>query len=442
MTPASSGARSASPLPGARTPAAPSGPAAATPPGREMAIVCRGISKRYKIYKKSAHRVLEALSFHKLHLHQDLWALTDVTLDLPAGTALGVVGSNGAGKSTLLKILTRTTYPSFGTFSVNGKVSALLELGAGFHPDFSGRDNIYMNAALLGFTRQEIEERYQAIVDFSELGEFIERPVRIYSSGMYMRLGFSIAMAMDPEIIIIDEILAVGDQHFQKKCIDKIHEYRDDGRTILFCSHTLYHVRQICDRAIWLLDGRVHRDGSPIDVTNEYSAYERRRTKDAMRWMDHRPDEKAARHKEYPSLTKILFTRMGSKTPVEVVKTGDDVDVHVWYEMPDKSIDFNIGVAINRVDNIQCFGASCNHDEVAIDKTGYAVFHIKSLPLLAGEFNVAVYIADEKSLVIYDQNIDEVSFKVEYQGYELGLFRAQIEWGFIEDDAPKGGRAK
>jgi len=423
-----------------------SAPAPATPPataaGRPLAIACRGLSKRYKIYKKSAHRVLEALTLQRLMLHQDLWALTDVTLELPAGTALGVVGSNGAGKSTLLKILTRTTYPSHGTFSVNGKVSALLELGAGFHPDFSGRDNIYMNASLLGFSRQEIEERYQAIVEFSELGDFIERPVRIYSSGMYMRLGFSIAMAMDPEVIIIDEILAVGDQHFQKKCIDKIHEYRDDGRTILFCSHTLYHVRQICDRAIWLLDGRVQRDGNPIDVTNEYSAYERRRTKDAMRWMDHRPQERVGKHKEYPSITKILFTRAGSKTPVDVVKTGDDVDVHVWYEMPDKSIDFNIGVAINRVDNIQCFGASCNHDEVAIDKTGYALFKIKRLALLAGEFNVAVYIADEKSLVIYDQNIDEVSFKVDYQGYELGLFRADIEWGFHEDASSKGGRAR
>ncbi len=413
-----------------------------SPPGREIAVVCQHLSKRYKIYSKGAHRVLEALTFHRLHLHQELWALTDISLEVPAGTALGIVGSNGAGKSTLLKILTRTTYPSSGVFEVNGKVSALLELGAGFHPDFSGRDNIYMNASLLGFSRQEIDERYQAIVEFSELGEFIERPVRIYSSGMYMRLGFSIAMAMDPEIIIIDEILAVGDQHFQKKCIDKIHEYREDGRTILFCSHTLYHVRQICDRAIWLHDGRIHRDGLPIEVTNEYSAYERRRTKDAMRWVEHRPQERKGKQPEYPSLVKVLFTRADSKEPVDVVKTGDDVDVHVWYEMPDKSIDFNIGVAINRVDNIQCFGASCNHDEVTIEKTGYAVFHIQSLPLLAGEFNVAVYLADEKSLVIYDQNIDEVNFKVLYEGYELGLFRADIEWGFREDEPPRTGKGR
>ncbi len=398
----------------------------------EDSIVCKDLTKTYKLYRQSMHRLLEFLSFNKLHLHQDLHALKGVNLTVEKSTALGVIGSNGAGKSTLLKILSRTSYPTGGSFAVNGKVSSLLELGAGFHFDFSGRDNIYLNGSVLGFTKEEIDERYDDIVQFSELGDFIEKPIRIYSSGMVMRLGFSVAVSMDPEVLIIDEILAVGDQHFQKKCIDKIHSFKNAGRTILFCSHSLYHVRQICDRVIWIRDGQVEMDGNPIEVTNEYANYERKLFRDVARKDVQKGTEKSQRRQNLPFLTKVRLTRTGSDEDLEVVKSGEDVEVKIWYEIPDHSVHFNLGVSVNRMDDIQCFGSSSLHEGVPVEKNGYAVFRINKLRLLAGEFTISVFIADEHSMMALDQMVDIVEFKVEHDGYEVGIFRGDVEWIFEE----------
>lgn len=398
----------------------------------EYAIVTENLSKTYKIYRQSIHRVFEALSFGKLKYHQDLRALEGINLSVEKGTALGVIGSNGAGKSTLLKILSNTSYPTGGSFQVDGKVSSLLELGAGFHFDFSGRDNIYLNGSVLGFTQEEINDRYNDIVQFSELGDFIEKPIRIYSSGMVMRLGFSVAVSMDPEVLIIDEILAVGDQHFQKKCIDKIHSFKNRGRTILFCSHSLYHVRQICDRVVWIKDGMVEMDGNPIEVTNEYANYERKLFREASR-RDVREDSGQRRRGEnLPFLKKAVLTLADSDEEVETVRTGDTVELKIHYEVPDPSVSFNLGVSVNRLDDIQCFGSSSLHEGVPVQKSGHAVFRINNLRLLAGEFTISVYIADENSMMALDQMIDVIEFKVEHDGYEVGIFRGDIEWIFEE----------
>jgi ABC-type polysaccharide/polyol phosphate transport system ATPase subunit len=406
----------------------------------DYAVETWDLSKKYKLYQKSYHRIFEAMSGQRRRYHQELWALRDVNLKIGRGSVLGIIGSNGAGKSTLLKILTGTSYPTTGGFLVNGKVSALLELGAGFHPDFTGRDNIYMNASILGFTREEIDAKYDEIVTFSELGDFINQPVRIYSTGMVMRLGFSVAISMDPDVMIIDEILAVGDQHFQKKCIDRIHSFKDRGKTILFCSHTLYHVRQICDRAIWIKHGRIERDGNPIEVTNEYANFERRLFKEAMtREAKHYEHVSGTRKRELPFIINIELTNAGDTTPVRVLRTGQDFDVRVRYEVPDRSVKVNLGVAINRSDGIFCFGSSIDHDKVDWETArGFAIYRVQNLRLLAGEYNVSVYLADDKSLVVYDSKPEEIEFKVEYAGYEIGLFLPDRQWIFPEHSGNGG----
>ncbi|MBI1852400.1 MAG: ABC transporter ATP-binding protein [Planctomycetes bacterium] len=408
----------------------------------DFAVKTWDLSKKYKLYKKSYHRVLEALSGQRKRYHEELWALRDVNIEVAKGSVLGIVGSNGAGKSTLLKLLTGTSYPTTGRMQVNGKISALLELGAGFHPDFTGHDNIYMNASILGFTHDEIDEKYEDIVRFSELGDFIQQPVRIYSSGMVMRLGFSVAISMDPDVMIIDEILAVGDQHFQKKCIDRIHSFKERGKTILFCSHTLYHVRQICDRAIWIKQGRVEMDGNPIDVTNEYGNFERRLFKEAMTHeAKHYAYVSGTEKKELPFIESVELSPAGKNAPIRTLRTGQDFDVTVRYTIPDRKMKVNVGVAINRADGIFCFGSSIDHDKIDFESQGgIAVYRVQNLRLLAGEYNVSVYLADDKSLVVYDQKPEELEFKVEYSGYHIGLFLPDSQWVFPKNS--QNGRSE
>ena len=196
--------------------------------------------------------------------------LRNINLNIEKGETVALIGTNGSGKSTLLKLMTKIIYPTKGTIKTHGKLTSLLELGAGFHPDFTGRENIYFNASIFGLTAAEIDRRVDEIIKFSELEEFIDAPVRTYSSGMYMRLAFSVAINVDAEILLIDEILAVGDQHFQDKCFAKLHELKDSGRTIVIVSHSLEAVEKLCKRAIWIYNGEVRLDGNTKDVIKEY----------------------------------------------------------------------------------------------------------------------------------------------------------------------------
>lgn len=239
---------------------------------RPVVLSAQGVGKHFKIYKDKPMTLRDrALSFiHKSY--EEFWALKDVTLEIHKGEAVGLIGHNGCGKSTLLKLFTRIIYPERGTITVKGQVSSLLELGAGFHPDFTGRENIYTNASIFGLKKKEIDQKLQEIIDFSELGEFIDNPVRTYSSGMYMRLAFSVAIHVNPEILLVDEILAVGDSNFQKKCMDKILQFKRQGVTIVIVSHDLATIERVCDRAVWLDGGVIRREGTPKPVTTAYLA--------------------------------------------------------------------------------------------------------------------------------------------------------------------------
>lgn len=236
----------------------------------ENAIEIRDMYKHFKVMYDKPTTLKEKLMFWNRNEYEIHTVLKDINLDIKKGETVALIGVNGSGKSTLLKLMTKILYPNKGTVKTYGKLTSLLELGAGFHPDFTGRENIYFNAAIFGLTRNEIDSRLDDIISFSELGHFIDNPVRTYSSGMYMRLAFSIAINVDAEILLIDEILAVGDQHFQEKCFSKLTELKNSDKTIVIVTHSLGQVKQLCSRAIWVYEGEIKLDDKPDKVIDEY----------------------------------------------------------------------------------------------------------------------------------------------------------------------------
>ncbi|WP_035462279.1 ABC transporter ATP-binding protein [Alicyclobacillus macrosporangiidus] len=230
------------------------------------------VSKKFKIYREKSHSIKELLLRKKRNVYEEYWALKDISFNVTCGTTVGIIGRNGSGKSTMLKIVAKILYPDAGVVHVRGRVSALLELGAGFQPDYTGRENIYLNGSILGLTKKEIDSHVDEIIEFSELGRFIDTPVRNYSSGMYMRLAFAIAVTTNPDILIIDEVLAVGDEQFQKKCFDKLHEFKRQGKSILFVSHSDSLVEKFCDEVILLHNGQLLDRGKPKEVFTTYRA--------------------------------------------------------------------------------------------------------------------------------------------------------------------------
>lgn len=241
-------------------------------PKPEPIIYLKHLSKKYPIYDRPSQKLLEMLTFRKRQFHRDFWALKDVDLEVDRGTTLGIIGMNGSGKSTLLQIIAGILRQTRGDSYVRGTVSALLELGAGFNPEFTGRENVFMHGAINGLTHAEVEERYPRIAEFAEIGEFIDHPVKTYSSGMFVRLAFAVAIHVDPEILLVDEALAVGDLVFQHRCINRIRQMKREGRTIIFVTHDLQALSQFCDRAILLDRGRKIEDGSPELVVQKYHA--------------------------------------------------------------------------------------------------------------------------------------------------------------------------
>lgn len=234
-------------------------------------IIVDNVYKTFNVYLDRANTIKEKLLFFKSRNRKEKReVLKGINLKIKKGEVVALIGTNGSGKSTLLKLMTKIIYPNKGKIYTEGKLTSLLELGAGFHPDFSGRENIYFNASIFGLTKKEIDERLEDIIEFSELRPFIDNPVRTYSSGMYMRLAFSVAINVDADILLIDEILSVGDEHFQNKCFDKMRELKAKGKTMVFVTHSMQSVRNLCDRAVWLCNGEIKMDGETNTVVDEY----------------------------------------------------------------------------------------------------------------------------------------------------------------------------
>lgn len=286
----------------------------------ENAIEVRNMSKRFKVDYDKAHTLKDKLLFWRtshVEIHE---VLKNINMDIKKGETVALIGTNGSGKSTLLKLMTKIIFPNEGTIETNGKLTSLLELGAGFHQDFTGRENIYFNASIFGLTRKEIDARIQDIIDFSELGEFIDHPVRTYSSGMYMRLAFSVAINVDAEILLIDEILAVGDQHFQEKCYRKLKELKDSDKTIVIVTHSLDVVKDLCDRAVWIYKGELKLDGDPIYVIDEY-------LKQVA--LDHKEEKKKAIAEGKHRFKGAVFIDK-PKDFVKVQQTSEVLKCHGW----------------------------------------------------------------------------------------------------------------
>lgn len=390
------------------------------------------LDKVYKVYARPIDRLLEVLS--RRPRHRAFEALQGVSFELQRGESLGLIGENGAGKSTLLKILSGVTAPSRGEVKVLGRVASLLELGMGFHPELTGRQNIRLGAAMMGFSGEEVQAKIPEIIEFAELAEFIDRPVKTYSSGMTMRLGFAIAVQVEPEILIIDEALSVGDGYFQKKCMDRIRALLDRGCTFLFCSHAMYYVSTFCRRALWLRGGRIEALGAVEKVVHEYEAF---------------LSQKARRlpHEEVPGTLAPGPARLSAARLVGAAADGTlayrgALEVDVSWQSDDPALEFHLAIAIDRNDGVQVCTFSSHHDgrPPLRGRREYQLrLEVPELPMVRGVYELCIFLLDESALHVYDQRRVLDAFAIEANEYEFALLRVDHQWVERGEVLPEAG---
>jgi ABC-type polysaccharide/polyol phosphate transport system ATPase subunit len=429
------------------------------------AIEVRGVSKTYRRYGRRKQfgtlksALLSGRGLRDLNPSETFEALRDVSFDVAAGRTFGIVGRNGSGKSTMLKLIAGIGKPTAGTVTVQGRVSALIELGAGFHPEISGRENVYINGMMLGLTKQAIAARFDEIVEFAELQEFIDAPVKTYSSGMYMRLGFAVAIHVDPDVLLVDEVLAVGDEAFTHKCLDKFSELRRRGRTVLLVTHSLDLVTRFCDEALWLDAGVVRAEGDPRRVVDAYlldvariedAALERApiaepaASESGTRTPDPRsriPDPESPQ-----DMFRAIEGRWGSRE-VEIVgvdliggdgrgtrvfESGDPLEVRLRVHAPQPVNDVVFGVGIFNADGICCYGTNTKIDgatAAAMSGSGEVRFSIERLDLIDGTYKLDVA-AHRENGAPYDYHRLLYTIRVSSRLKESGIFRPPHRWAF------------
>ncbi|MEJ8322437.1 ABC transporter ATP-binding protein [Kosakonia sacchari] len=394
-----------------------------------VTVEVNGVSKCYFIYANPKYRLLgpianklrEITGFPEKKYYKEHWALKNINFAIERGDSVGVVGKNGAGKSTLLQMLTGTLSPTSGSIKVNGRVAALLELGAGFNPEFTGQENIYMNASILGLTKEEINARYDEIVSFADIGDFINQPVKTYSSGMYVRLAFAVAANIQPDILIIDEALAVGDIRFQLKCLKHMNALKDNGTTILFVSHSPEQVKRFCNKALWIDGGMIRASGSANDVCDRYN--------DFMYQIQHADSSNnESRQQKQGTPARIISTKLNTN----YLKTGENLLLTIEYQVNDEVVDgLMVGAALYSSERKYLYGINTGLDNYAIaNKKGiYTIdYKIPVLPLLPGSFSFDIGIMGDRSLIGFDYITDAEKFTV-YNDYEgEGIFCIEHEW--------------
>jgi lipopolysaccharide transport system ATP-binding protein len=438
-------------------------PAAIQPP---PVLRVQSVSKEYKLYPTPRSR-LRALLTGKA-THRSHWALRDVSFELQRGECIGVIGDNGAGKSSLLKLLAGTLQPSQGHIDRVGRVTAILELGAGFHPDFSGRDNLYFGGSLIGISREEMERLEPEIIEFCELGEALDRPVKTYSSGMTVRLAFALVTAVQPDVLIIDEALAVGDQHFQKKCVERITAFRNSGCTILFCSHSPYHIRHLCDRALWLKAGQVAQFGGTEEVLAAYDVYTRQReagdlaeaTQPMAPALPMDSESADSCGAAASAVVETVPSPAGSVAPVTSVATADggggacilSVDVSHLAEPQNgqpavlQGQDLvvtikargrgaerpHIGFMIEQSKGVGITSLATHEDGAhpvqQPDGTWCSVLTFPDLPLHSGDYVISAFLFDETGLAVYDEWFQFMHFRFIFPKPLPGLVRLPHHW--------------
>ena len=362
--------------------------------------------------------------------HTPIHALGGVDFELRAGESLAVLGENGAGKSTLLKILSGVTVPSEGSMDVRGRVASLLELGMGFHPELTGRQNIRLNAAMMGLDDAAIAERTPSIIEFSELGAFIDRPVKTYSTGMAMRLGFAVAAQLEPDVLIVDEALSVGDGYFQKKCMDRIRDLLEGGTTLLFCSHAMYYVTTFCRRALWLRDGRPVVMGPVEEVVREYELF--------LLEKETLGKEQAEGLERSAAKISGVWICPNDDQPGEPVSTaggrvqvrpGQSLGVEVeWTSVTDSGL-FHVGIGIDRIDGVEVLSLATHlSGESPRAGSGRIRLQIPELPMVKGEFDLNLYLLDEHGTHVYDRRQVARAFTLVSDDRPLGLVRCDHYW--------------
>ena len=411
----------------------------------EFVIKLENVSKRFETISEKPQSFLETIiarfslrhrNKYQKSVHQTLWAVKDVQFAVKAGESLGILGRNGSGKSTLLKLITRIIRPNTGRIMVAGRVSALLELGTGFHPDLTGRENVYLNASLIGLEKEYIDAHFNSIVSFSGLADFIDMPVKFYSSGMYMRLAFSIAVYIQPQILIVDEILAVGDQAFQEKCINHIFEMKRRGVTIILVSHSLDVMRQLCDRLIWMDKGVVCADGEPEIVIQKYLDYLQENTYQPLQ-MSKEEQEKPEVLRLGDQTVEITAVRLLNEDQEETEDfiTGQPLTIEINYMAHKQVSDPEFGLAIYRKDGVQVNGPNNQFGGFpisSIEGEGKVFYHISALPLLPGGYEVSVAVHDTHDVFTYDHRVKEFYFRVDSRGTRevYGLVQIPAKWSW------------
>ncbi|MDZ5583331.1 ABC transporter ATP-binding protein [Enterococcus cecorum] len=395
----------------------------------EYAIELKHITKTYAMYAKPTDRLKEALDFRRRSYHDIFYALNDVNIHVKKGEMIGFIGENGSGKSTLLKIITGVLTPTSGEMQINGNIAALLELGSGFNPEYSGYDNIYLNGMVLGFTKEQVDGMVDDIISFADIGDHLYQPVKTYSSGMFVRLAFAVAINVDPEILIVDEALAVGDLEFQLKCMEKFTEFRNAGKTILFVSHDVNAVRRFCDRVYWLKNGVVENEGETMEVTEEYENFLKRKS---LKTVDR--EKSVVEEHSAPEIVTVDSATLldGNLEPVDIVEQNSTVYVKVEYTVKDETPKNPVlGVAIRTVQNHYVCGLNTLLDKTAIPwKKGKNVFYIKypNMSLLSGEYYFDVAFFEENATVPFVYKTKYVTMFITGKYVGEGIVVLDHEW--------------
>jgi ABC-type polysaccharide/polyol phosphate transport system ATPase subunit len=394
---------------------------------------------RFKTFKSA---IVKGDFFKSLRPDELVKALDGVNFKVEKGKTFGVIGENGSGKSTLLKVITGITKPTSGSVVVNGKVSALIELGAGFHPEISGRENVYINGIMLGLSKKEINAKFDEIVKFAELEEFIDAPVKTYSSGMHMRLGFSIAINVNPEILLIDEVLAVGDASFVPKCLDRIDDFRRRQKTILFVSHDLSTVEKICDRVVWLKEGRIQTMGESKRVVDAYlqdvtdkheEEFEKRKqvVEEESDWEEEEERRENRWGKREIEIKKVRIKSLDGKEK-NVFSPNEGMIIEVDVVSYSRMKDFVFGIGIFNSQGICCYGSNTNLEKfepVSIEGEGRVICRIEKLNLVNGTYYLDIA-THKKDGYPYDYHRNLYSFMVSSMFRDDGIYRPEHSWKF------------
>ena len=401
-----------------------------------VAISVEHVSKEFKVYFDKGTSLKEKVLFKSRRRHEVRTVLDDVSFQVKKGEAVGIIGRNGCGKSTMLKLLSKIMYPNGGRVVTGGRVSALIELGAGFHPDLSGLENVYTNASIFGLSRREIDRRLDAIIAFSELGEYVDNPVRTYSSGMYMRLAFSVAINVDADILLIDEILAVGDASFQAKCFKRLREIKANGTTIVIVSHALDQIEEFCDRSIWLCDGKIKVEGPPQEIHPAYldsMAQKAAESSEPSAPTDEKQPESGEEKTRWgngaATFTQIrLLDKEGKEKSAFV--TGEPMTIEMRYQLNGEVENPVFGIGIFRGDGLQCYRTNTHIDRIRgleIKQKGVVRFEIAENMLLPGDYILDTALHDVNGFA-YDFYRYAKTFQMVGGASDVGVTRLPHRW--------------